>query len=80
MGQEPAATGEEPAPEGFFSIVFSGGVVGFTIIMLLFALSLTAAYLVFEHIMTIRRKEIMPEGLSEQVRQLLQAAKDWSSD
>jgi len=76
----PPASADETAPEGFFSIVFSGGVVGFTIIMLLFALSLTAAYLVFEHIMTIRRKEIMPEGLSEQVRQLLQAGRATDAD
>ena len=76
----PTASADESAPEGFFSIVFSGGLVGFTIIMLLFALSLTAAYLVFEHIMTIRRKEIMPEGLSEQVRQLLQAGRATDAD
>ncbi|MBC8874779.1 MAG: MotA/TolQ/ExbB proton channel family protein [Planctomycetes bacterium] len=76
----PAASADDRAPEGFFSIVFSGGLVGFTIIMLLFALSLTAAYLVFEHIMTIRRKEIMPEGLSEQVRQLLQAGRATDAD
>lgn len=75
-----SAAGDQPAPEGFFSIVFSGGVVGFTIMMLLFALSLTAAYLVFEHIMTIRRGEIMPEGLSEQVRQLLQAGRAADAD
>lgn len=78
--QEPSPSGEEPAPEGFFGIVFSGGVVGFIIIMLLFALSLTAAYLVFEHVMTIRRKEIMPEGLSEQIRQLLQAGRATDAD
>jgi biopolymer transport protein ExbB len=65
----------DAAPEGFFSIVFSGGWVGFLIVMLLFALSLTAAYLVFEHVMTLRRKEIMPEGLGDQVRQCLGAGK-----
>ena len=76
----PAASGDEPAPEGFFGIVFSGGVVGFTIIMLLFALSLFAGYLVFEHIMTIRRKEVMPEGLSEEVRQLLESGRATDAD
>jgi biopolymer transport protein ExbB len=61
----------EPAPEGFFDIVFAGGWVGVSIMVLLLALSVTAAYLVIEHLLTIRRKEIMPEGLGEQVRQLL---------
>ena len=64
----------EPAelpPEGFFDIIFSGGWVGVLIMLLLLALSVTAAYLVIDHLLTIRRKEIMPEGLSEHVRQLL---------
>jgi len=77
----PAASSDpDPAPQGFFSIIFSGGLVGFTIVMLLFALSLTAAYLVFEHIMTIRRNELMPEGLSDQVRDLLQAGRAPEAD
>ncbi|MCB9921917.1 MAG: MotA/TolQ/ExbB proton channel family protein [Planctomycetaceae bacterium] len=61
----------ESSPQGVFSIIFSGGVVGFLIVLLLFALSLTAAYLVFEHIMTLRRTEIMPDGLGDQVREAL---------
>ena len=59
----------EEAPQGLLDIVFSGGWVGFSIIMLLLALSFTAAYLVFEHLMTIRKNELMPDGLGEQVRQ-----------
>lgn len=59
------------APEGFFSILFSGGPIGLAIMLVLFALSLTAAYLFFEHLITIRRRELMPEGLGEGVRQLL---------
>lgn len=65
---EPAA---EAAPQGFFSILFSGGWVGLAILLVLLGLSITAAYLVIEHIMTLRRKELMPDGLSDQVRQLL---------
>lgn len=68
-----ASAEAEPAGQGFFSIVFSGGWVGFMIVVLLFALSMTAAYLVFEHIMTLRRGEIMPEGLGDEVRQRLLA-------
>ena len=40
-------------------------------ILILLALSMTAAYLIFDHLMTIRRKDLIPEGLSEQVRQCL---------
>jgi len=61
----------EPTSNGFFSILFAGGWVGLMIVLLLFALSLTAAYLVFEHIMTLRQTEIMPDGLGDSVRQAL---------
>jgi biopolymer transport protein ExbB len=74
------ADSSDAAPSGFFSIIFSGGWVGFLIVMLLFALSLTAAYLVFEHIMTLRRGEIMPEGLGDQVRELLAAGRVAEAD
>lgn len=65
-------TAAEPeTPSGFFSIVFSGGIVGAVMILILLLLSVTAAYLIFDHLMTIRRKDLMPEGLGEQVRQSL---------
>lgn len=60
-----------PAPAGFLQIIFSGGIVGIAMILILLALSITAAYLVFDHLMTIRRNDLMPEGLSDQVRQCL---------
>jgi biopolymer transport protein ExbB len=59
------------APTGFFPILFSGGLVGGTIIFILLGLSLTSVYLIFDHLMTIRRSDLMPAGLGEQVRQLL---------
>jgi len=72
VAQGPDAAAQTPSgDQGFFSIVFSGGWVGFMIVLLLFALSMTAAYLVFEHVMTLRRGEIMPEGLGDEVRQRL---------
>lgn len=61
----------EEAPVGFLQILFSGGVVGAIMIFILLALSITAAYLIFDHLITVRRKDLMPEGLSEQVRQCL---------
>jgi biopolymer transport protein ExbB len=73
--EAPAAAVEEAAPEGFFEILFSGGWIGISIMLLLFTLSMTAAYLVFEHLMTLRRQELMPDGLGENVRQLLLAGR-----
>ena len=61
----------EEVPQGFLSIIFSGGIVGAIMITILLLLSVTAAYLIFDHLMTIRRNDLMPDGLSEQVRQLL---------
>lgn len=66
-----AENSAEQAPSGFLAILFSGGIVGAIMIFILLALSLTAAYLIFDHLMTIRRKDLMPDGLSEQVRQCL---------
>jgi biopolymer transport protein ExbB len=70
-GQPPGETSAEVAPQGFFEIVFSGGWVGVAIMLLLIALSVTAVYLVIDHLLTIRRREIIPEGLGEHVRELL---------
>jgi biopolymer transport protein ExbB len=77
LAQETApavATDVADAP-GFFEILFSGGLIGIIMMLVLIGLSLTATYLVFEQIMTLRTKEIIPEGLSEDVRELLQAGK-----
>ena len=65
----------QPAPQGFFQILFSGGPIGVAIMLVLIGLSLTAAYLVFENMMSIRRKEIAPDGLSDEVRSLVGAGR-----
>ena len=72
--QDPKAP-PEAAPPGFFDILFSGGATGFLIVMLLFGLSLTAAYLTFDQAMTMRRGELMPEKLGEQAREFIQGGK-----
>ena len=56
---------------GFWSIVFSGGWVGASIVLVLLLLSLVAAYLIIEQIITLRKGEVMPEGLADETRQLL---------
>ena len=61
------------APTGLINIIFSGGVVGAIMIFILLALSLTAAYLIFDHLMSIRRTDLMPEGLGETVQKALMA-------
>lgn len=67
-------TAESSAPTGL-GIVFSGGWPGLLILLLLFGLSLTALYLICEHLLTIRRRELMPDGLDTQVRELLSGGK-----
>lgn len=84
LAQSDAAGGEEAAqgaaPQGFFDIVFSGGWIGFLIIIVLLALSLTAAYLIFEQIMTLRHNELIPPELAEKVQHLLAAGRAAEAD
>lgn len=70
----------EPASQGLFSIAFSGGPIGVAIMLFLLALSLTAAYLGFEHVLTIRRSELMPDGLADHIRELLLAGRVIEAD
>ena len=55
-------------PQGLFEIVFSGGILGVSIILVLLALSITATYLVFEHGLTIRREHLIPDDLQHKLR------------
>ncbi|MEO8269270.1 MAG: MotA/TolQ/ExbB proton channel family protein [Aureliella sp.] len=66
---------EAAAVGGFWSIVFSGGWVGALIVLTLLVLSLLAAYLIIEQIFALRRGEVMPTGLADEVRQLLAQGK-----
>lgn len=61
--------------EGVMKIVFSGGIVGLAILLVLVSLSVAAAYLLFDQIMTLRRSEVMPNGVSDGVRQALLAGR-----
>ena len=64
--------GPESSPDsGLLDIIFSGGVVGVAILIVLTSLSIATAYLLFDQAMTLRRKELLPEGVSEAVRQAL---------
>ncbi len=52
-------------------IVFSGGIFGLLIILVLVGLSISAAYLLFDQSMALRRKELLPDGVAETVKQSL---------
>ncbi|MCH1495987.1 MAG: MotA/TolQ/ExbB proton channel family protein [Rubripirellula sp.] len=52
-------------------IILSGGIPGIFILLVLVALSVGAAYLLFDQVMTLRRGELIPDGVSETVRQAL---------
>lgn len=66
--------------DGLLTIVLSGGIVGLVILLLLFGLSVAAAYLVFDQIMTLRRGEVLPDGVADQVRQSLLTARPAEAD
>ncbi len=71
-----APVAAEPAkkvPLGFFEILFSGGPIGVIIMLALIGVSLTAAYLVFENMLSLRKGELIPAGLSDEVRDLVAA-------
>ncbi|REJ69491.1 MAG: MotA/TolQ/ExbB proton channel family protein [Planctomycetota bacterium] len=67
------ATAQESA--GLFEIIFSGGWTGFLIILVLLGLSLTAAGLAIEHLLSIRKEVIMPPRLANDVQAQLLAAR-----
>lgn len=72
------AEGPEDGAEttgGFWSVVLSGGVFGTIILVVLVVLSMIAVYLIVEQVVTLRRQEVMPKGMGEQVRQLLSQGK-----
>jgi biopolymer transport protein ExbB len=68
--QEETAEPANQAP-GLLQIIFSGGPIGIAIMLAIIATSLLAAYLVFDHLLSLRRNELLPEGLSDLVRQAL---------
>ena len=74
------------APRGLMQIIFAGGILGMSIIFVLLALSMTATYLVVEHLLTVRRQDLVPDRIQERLRQhfsegkLSDAVKDCQGD
>jgi biopolymer transport protein ExbB len=67
-------------PPGFFEIIFSGGWSGVLIILALVGLSMLAIYFVIDQIMALRRQDILPPSLAEEVRGLLAQGKIAEAD
>ncbi|QDU30851.1 Biopolymer transport protein ExbB [Anatilimnocola aggregata] len=67
--QKPSA---RPPKKTFLQIFFSGGPVGIANMLVLIGLSLTAVYLVFDNILRIRRKDLVPEEISRELRKLVE--------
>jgi biopolymer transport protein ExbB len=68
LAQTAPAGGE---PSTLIQIVFSGGLVGVTVIVVLILLSIAGMALAVEHLMTIRSSVLMPPGLADHVQQRL---------
>jgi hypothetical protein len=65
----------QAADDTFFEILFSGGPLGVGIMIALILMSILAMYLVIDQWLTLRRKDLMPNDLNENVRQLLSPTK-----
>lgn len=63
---------EKKPPKTFWQIFFSGGPLGIANMIALIFLSLTAAYMVFDNLMRIRRKDLIPEELQVSLRKLVE--------
>lgn len=70
---EPAKAAPKKGPQGFFQILFSGGPIGVIIMLVLIGLSITSLYLMIENALIIRRRDLLPEGLGEDVRESILA-------
>ncbi|MCU0712230.1 MAG: MotA/TolQ/ExbB proton channel family protein [Pirellula sp.] len=70
-----ATTAASPGSDSIWSVIFSGGILGILIMSTLIALSVLAAYLVFDQAMGLRKKDLVPNDLVENVRTLLAQGK-----
>lgn len=70
-----AAVAPNAGGDSFFSILFSGGLLGIGIMLILIALSLLTVYFIVDQLLTLRRRDILPEGFSDSVRQMVSQGK-----
>lgn len=62
----------KPPPKTFLQIFFSGGPLGIANMLALIGLSLTAAYMVFDNLVRIRRNDLIPEDLQSELRKFVE--------
>lgn len=72
-----AGTPSKPnaADDSLMEIIFSGGIMGITIMVILIVLSVVSVYLVVDQALGLRRKDLIPPDLTESVRSLLAQGK-----
>jgi biopolymer transport protein ExbB len=68
-----AQSAEPHPPETLIEIIFSGGWIGITIMVLIILSSLAALALAVEQLLTLRASVLMPTGLRDRVQQQLAA-------
>ncbi|MCE9604273.1 MAG: MotA/TolQ/ExbB proton channel family protein [Planctomycetia bacterium] len=73
---KPSAAAPAEFDNSFFGMIKAGGWVGHTIILL----SVVAVSIAIEHLLTIRRKTLIPASLPEKVRDLLRAGQYAQAD
>jgi len=72
--------GRTAAEESLLGVIFSGGIMGIGIMIVLILLSIFSMYLVVDQAMALRKKELLPADLVETVRQLLSQGKLQDAD
>jgi len=76
VGASAASDGQPPAkrqPLTFWQIIFSGGPLGIANMVVLIGLSIAALALALDDLRIVRKSRLIPDGLSEEVRDLMTA-------
>lgn len=76
----PPQAKNKAAEESLLAVIFSGGIMGIGIMIVLILLSIFSVYLVVDQAMALRKKELVPADLVETVRQLLAQGKLQDAD
>ncbi|MCU0717223.1 MAG: MotA/TolQ/ExbB proton channel family protein [Pirellula sp.] len=75
VATSPVSNKPNAADDSLIQIIFSGGIMGITIMVILIVLSVVSVYLVVDQALGLRRKDLIPADLTESVRTLLAQGK-----
>ena len=67
----PTSSSSKPANQSLFGMIFSGGILGIFIVVLIVLLSMVSVALIVEHSMTIRRNTLMPDRVIAELEQCI---------